>query len=756
MDTLVGALTRLSHEDRRVLELSVGESRPDGEVAAVTGIAADEVMWRRAEIVNSVAEAAGEEGPQGVLAVAAALGRLPPQAWEAATTASLTQRVEGEAERVDAADRSPLVVQRIGVGAVLLLPGALTVYLSFSGGGFFAGTTAVAVLVTLAAMLLRVTLAEQPFEGVSPPLAVAGVALGLFTVWTLVSFAWSDADARALLEFDRALLYLLVLILAGSVLRTSERVRWMVRGIAVGTFVVCSVALVTRVLPEVWPIESNVANERLSYPITYWNALGLLAALGAVMSLFLTTDEREPRVSRALGAGALPVLGPTLLLTASRSAIAVAVLGLAVFVLLGRPRSLLPGLVAAGPATALAVVLTYQADLLATDRYTTAAAVAQGKDAALAIALCAAGALLLRLVLLPGDRVLAGVHLSHRLRRPVIGAAAGGALLTTIVLVVSLDAPSYVQRQYDRFLDGSDVTNSRSRLTNPANNGRIDLWRVARDSWRRERLHGAGAGTYQTLWTRYRPTRQQATDGHSLYLEALAELGVVGLALIVLSLGVVLARLVRLARGGDRALYGAILAIALAWTLHAGVDWDWEMPAATIPVLALGGLALAAGTARVGPPARLTRLVLGIGLLIVAVSPALIASSQSRLNQSVRAFRQGDCDVAVDRALSSASALNVRPEPYEIIAYCDARRRGANRLGVQMMEEAVQRDPDNWEFRYGLALVRGAAGIDPRPAARAAQRLNPRSNLTREALERFDTGDPQKWEMRARMARLAF
>jgi len=218
----------------------------------------------------------------------------------------------------------------------------------------------------------------------------------------------------------------------------------------------------------------------------------------------------------------------------------------------------------------------------------------------------------------------------------------------------------------------------------------------------------------------------------------------------------VLARLAYLSRGGDRPLYAALLAVGLAWTLRAGVDWDWEMPAVTIPFLALGGLALATGRPRVGVPGRLTRVALGIGLLILAVTPALVATSQSRLNQAVHAFRQGDCDLAVDRALSSASVLRVRPEPYEIIALCDARRRGANRLGVQMMEEAVKRDPDNWEFTYGLALVRGAAGLDPRPAARRAYRLNPRSALTRDALRRFDTDDRRKWERRARTARLSF
>jgi hypothetical protein len=81
----------------------------------------------------------------------------------------------------------------------------------------------------------------------------------------------------------------------------------------------------------------------------------------------------------------------------------------------------------------------------------------------------------------------------------------------------------------------------------------------------------------------------------------------------------------------------------------------------------------------------------------------------------------------------------MRAEPYEPIAYCQARR-GNYRLAVQAMEKAVGRDPDNWRLRYGLALVRGAAGVDPLPAARLARRLNPHSQLTTELVRELGAG----------------
>ena len=104
--------------------------------------------------------------------------------------------------------------------------------------------------------------------------------------------------------------------------------------------------------------------------------------------------------------------------------------------------------------------------------------------------------------------------------------------------------------------------------------------------------------------------------------------------------------------------------------------------------------------------------------------------SQHQLDDAADAFDSGDCAEATERATASIRTLEIRPEPYEALGFCDVRE-GFDRLGVAALERAVDRDPDNWEFRYGLAVVRGSAGLDPRPAARAALEQNPRDPLTR-------------------------
>ena len=64
------------------------------------------------------------------------------------------------------------------------------------------------------------------------------------------------------------------------------------------------------------------------------------------------------------------------------------------------------------------------------------------------------------------------------------------------------------------------------------------------------------------------------------------------------------------ARGSRRSIYGALLAAGVVWALHAGVDWDWEMPVVTLGFFAVAGAALS--------PRRAFRARLGAGLRTAA------------------------------------------------------------------------------------------------------------------------------------------
>ena len=159
-------------------------------------------------------------------------------------------------------------------------------------------------------------------------------------------------------------------------------------GIAAGIVVVCAIGLTTRVLPDVWPIAPNLANDRLSYPLTYWNSLGLLAAIGVVFCVHLTSSWRDPPSIRVAAAGAVPLLAATVLFTFSRGAIAAGAVGLLAYMLIARPRLLATGLLAVVPATVVALIAAYEADLLAKPEFASKAAVAQGHRVAWIVALC--------------------------------------------------------------------------------------------------------------------------------------------------------------------------------------------------------------------------------------------------------------------------------------------------------------------------------------------------------------------------------
>ncbi|MGI8660164.1 MAG: O-antigen ligase family protein [Thermoleophilaceae bacterium] len=653
------------------------------------------------------------------------------------------------------------VAQRLRDPAPGLLLAGLTIFLGFSGGGFFPAATAIAALVLCVALVLRLMLSERPLAGVSPALVVALALLSAFAVWTLLSAGWSDASGRALLEFDRALLYVLTLAFFGTLAPGVRRLRWAVGGLAVAAVVVGGSGLVTRVAADVWPIAANVGAERLSYPVTYWNALGLLVALGALACIALTTSERAPRAARVLTAAATPALLATLLLTFSRGAIVLLPIGIVLYAVLARPRGLGTGLLATVLPSAVALLFTYRADLLATEGFDSPAAIAQGHELALVLAACAVAAGGLRALLVPLDarERTPGITPSSQSAKAVVAAA---TLVAVLVATVAFDVPASAERQWDRFVAGGSVSqanrDTRSRLTDASNNGRLEHWKVTLDAFERDRIVGNGAGTYQLLWAREKPYDFPVNDGHSLYVEVLGELGIVGLALLG---GALLALLVGAGRRSSRPprhLRAAVIALAAIWLVRAGVDWDWEMPVVTLWLFALGGMAVAgtrrAGDQRAAPaPFRLVRVVAALGVLVLAVTPAVTVMSQVRLDDAVAAFERGDCSAAIDSALGSIDALRLRAEPYTIIGYCDIRR-GETDLALQAMRNAVERDPGNWETHYGLALVRAAAGLDPRTQAATALRLNPLEQRARDAVRLFRGDDPRKCARRALEARL--
>jgi hypothetical protein len=321
--------------------------------------------------------------------------------------------------------------------------------------------------------------------------------------------------------------------------------------------------------------------------------------------------------------------------------------------------------------------------------------------------------------------------------------------------VLVADVPDRVQRQYETFVRVDDIPagrDSRGRLTSVGNNGRLAHWDVAVGGFRDEPLLGTGAGTYEQRWALDRPTAFTVLDAHSLYAEVLGELGLPGLLLLLAVLGTILGGLARRLRDRERAVNAALLACVAAWVVHAGVDWDWELPAVSLWVFAAGGLALArplgAGRAVRRPTPWALRGGAAVAVAGLVATPVLVAVSQLRLDDGVAAAHRDDCPSATRSANGSLDLVGARPEPYEVLAWC-ALREGRPLTAVAAMASAVVREPGTARLYRGLALTQAAAGGDPRRALRTAYRLDPRDAKTRAARRLFaDRRDRADWPAR--------
>jgi hypothetical protein len=99
-------------------------------------------------------------------------------------------------------------------------------------------------------------------------------------------------------------------------------------GVLGGIVPVCAYALATRLFPERLGSFDSIAGYRLSHPVTYWNALGILAAIGVLLALDFALRGGAAPAKHSVRLRS-PLLLPTLYFTYSRGAWVALALGLA-------------------------------------------------------------------------------------------------------------------------------------------------------------------------------------------------------------------------------------------------------------------------------------------------------------------------------------------------------------------------------------------------------------------------------------------
>jgi hypothetical protein len=224
------------------------------------------------------------------------------------------------------------------------------------------------------------------------------------------------------------------------------------------------------------------------------------------------------------------------------------------------------------------------------------------------------------------------------------------------------------------------------------------------------------------------------------------------------------------------ALSAVALVIVTGWICHAGLDWDWQTPAATTFVFALAGTVSAKSSLSRSPSDDLLfsdrcdrysiarkRLSIGdiyrpgLAILCVglAILPARTALAHRELNEATAALGAGRCTRASTSARNALRTLDTGPEARDVLAVC-AAREGHLAAAVGWARSAVKGDPHNWEPNYVLALVQGAAGQDPRRTASIAESDYPLNPFTNLAISAFGSDRPRSWQRAAQALPFAF
>jgi O-antigen ligase len=90
---------------------------------------------------------------------------------------------------------------------------------------------------------------------------------------------------------------------------------------------------------------------------------------------------------------------------------------------------------------------------------------------------------------------------------------------------------------------------------------------------------------------------------HSIELEMASDLGIVGLLAFFAFAGGVAWAGWRAMRVRPELAAGSVAALS-AWLLHASIDWDWQLPAVTLPAIVMAGLLIAVSELSPPPPGR--------------------------------------------------------------------------------------------------------------------------------------------------------
>jgi hypothetical protein len=705
----------------------------------------------------------------------------------------------------------PLIGDRASIWLLTLLSAAIFCFVTFFAGGGLPPVqqmTTTEIILTLgcgaiiAGAVLLTPMGRRVYGLWSVGLLLAFAALSaLSVVWSVQPDAsWQNAG----LMFAYSAVFGAAVVLARA-----APGRWpaILGGVVLGAVVVCGYALLTKVFPA--RLDAHDIYARLQAPYGYWNATGLTAAMGAIGCMWLGARRAGHALLSALAYPAMGLLLLTLMLAYSRGALFALALGLALWfcvvpLRLRGAAVLLTGAVGAG----LVVAWDFSRNALSTDSIVLHARVLAGRQlgvlvVAMLVLLAITGVAIRFFTDRRGGGDFSGV--SAQTRR-----TAGTILLSILLLAVIAFAGALATSH--RGFTGS-ISHGFHSLTNPhaavppntpgrltaIGSVRARYWNEALKIFQAHPALGAGARSYGTARLRYRTEDLEANDAHGFVVQTLADLGLVGLAIVLALLAAWMAAAGRAThpfnrrwtswrelrgtgwRGfgwravGDRPDLGeqraysperigmlSMLCLVVVFGVHSTVDWTWFVPGnACVALLCAGWLAgrgpltAAAGVARSAEerPRRLRLPYLGevdplrMGIAVaVVVGTLLVAWAQWQPQRSADASQEA-------LALSARNPAAARSAARSAVAYDPVsaealftlstiqQHAGQSRLARATLVRAVHLQPSNPQTWLTLGEYDLRTG-KPKLAMselRAAVYLNPEAVAPLSAIQ-YDPG----------------
>lgn len=548
-----------------------------------------------------------------------------------------------------------------------------------------------------------------------PGLTRAGWAfvalLTAFVAWNGFSVLWSIEPDRTWNYFNRGLVYVAFAIVGLFVGSYGRRVwPWVAGTLAAVSTVVVGWALLVKVVPRLDSDSGRIA--RLHVPLGYWNALALLLVMGVPALLWVAARREHVPWLRAAAVGVTYAALVALLFTYSRGGIAAAVVSLAVWIVLGRPRleSAVALAVAAAPAAAVAV-WAFARPGLANDHQRYSARFHDGILFGIVVVLVGLVVGAAAWWLARADRRKPLPELKRaalgRLALFAVGALvlAGGA-----VLVAKGAGPSRLLHDFTQSASPQQAS-SAGRLATLSSTSRSTWWRETWHAFKAHPANGTGAGSFELTDRRLRPNHVRGVEPHSLPLQFLSETGIVGFLLaLAAAVAAILAIAGRRFAGRDGAAGAALAVVPVAYGLHALVDFDWDFLSVTAPLFFVLGV-LVSRDARAREDRIRPLWATGAAVLACAVVYSLLAPwlAARKIDDAYSALAGGSARAAIADAKDAHDLNPLALEPLFVWAAAE-QVAGNDRQARRLYVEAVRLQPLNSRSWYELGRFETASG----------------------------------------------